>query len=76
MRTDKEMLDLILGTVKTLKVDAGKNSSISSSIILRMTLLRSVSLRVWMLHIITKGITFTRQGSYEVQVKVTIIFCM
>ena len=30
MRTDQEMLELILGTVKTLKVDADKNSSISS----------------------------------------------
>ena len=36
-----------------------------------MTSLRPVSLKVWMLHIITKG----RQGIYEVQVKVTIIFC-
>ena len=27
-----------------------------------------------MLHIITKGITFTRQGSYKIQVKVMIIF--
>ena len=74
MRTDQEILGLILGTVKTLKVDAGKNSSISSSIIWRMTLLKPVSLRVWMLHIITKGITFTREGSYKVQVKVMIIF--
>ena len=31
--------------------------------------------KVWMLHIITKDTDFTRQGSYEVQVKVTIIFC-
>ena len=30
MRTDQEMLELILGTVKTLKVDTGKNTSISS----------------------------------------------
>ncbi|RSI48057.1 hypothetical protein D8864_00585 [Streptococcus oralis] len=30
MRTDQEMLELILGTVKILKVDTGKNSSISS----------------------------------------------
>ena len=76
MRTDQEMLGLILKIAETLKVDAGKNSSISSSIIKLKTSLRPVSLRVWMLHIITKGITFTRQGSYEVQVKVTIIFCM
>lgn len=33
MRTDQEMLGLILKIAKTLKVDAGKNSSISSSII-------------------------------------------
>ena len=33
MRTDQEILGLILGTVKTLKVPAGKNLSISSSII-------------------------------------------
>lgn len=39
-----------------------------------MTSLRPVSLRVWMLHIITKGTAFTRQGSYKVQVKVMIIF--
>lgn len=39
-----------------------------------MTLLRPVSLRGWMLHIITKGTAFTRQGSYKIQVKVMIIF--
>ena len=33
MRTDQEMLGLILKIAETLKVDAGKNSSISSSII-------------------------------------------
>ncbi len=30
MRTDQEMLELILKTAETLKVDAVKNSSISS----------------------------------------------
>ena len=30
MRTDQEILGLILRTVKTLKVDTGKNTSISS----------------------------------------------
>lgn len=30
MRTDQEILELILGTVKTLKVDTGKNSSFYS----------------------------------------------
>ena len=33
MRTNQEILEMIFGIVKILKVDTGKNSSISSSII-------------------------------------------
>jgi len=68
------MLGPILGTVKTLKVDAGKNSSISSSIIWRMTLLRPVSLGDALYYL--KDIVFTIQESRIVQVKMAIIFVM